>query len=303
MFDLHCDTLLKVREGGNLQSNSFDVSFEKLSEYGKAGQLFAIYNQGNLSTKDILDIIKLLKREADKSPVAEFCVTAQDCKNCKAPVSAFVSIEGLGNTPDFSLENLYEFYDSGVRISGLTWNMDNILCGGIGDNVTGLTQFGRDVVAKMINLGMGIDVSHISDRGFWDIAGYPDVKLLATHSNSRTVCNQNRNITDEQFEAIKSRDGVVGLNLYPLFLNGTEVAAVCDLIRHIEHFCSLGGAKNLALGADFDGVDFKMTDIDSCEKLYILFDELARLNYSQQIIEDISQNNFINFFELLCIGQ
>ena len=301
MFDLHCDTLLKVRKGGSLQSNAFDVSFEKLSKYKKAGQLFAIYNPCEFSTKDMLDIIDLLKKEARQSSVAEFCVTAQDYKNCNVPVSAFVSLEGMGNTPGFSIANLYELYDAGVRIAGFTWNMDNVLCGGIGDNALGLTELGREVLSEMEKLSMGFDVSHISDRGFWDAAEYENVRMLATHSNSRTVCPVERNLTDEQFEVIRARGGVVGLNLYPLFLNDSESADVNDLIRHIEHFCSIGGENTIALGADFDGIGFKMSDIDSCEKLDILFNELARLNYPQSLIDNIAQDNFIRFFESLNI--
>lgn len=301
MFDLHCDTLLKVRNGGSLQNNSFDVSFEKLSKYKKAGQLFAIYNSGVFSAKDMLDIIDLLKKETAQSAIAEFCVTVQDYKNCEAPISAFVSIEGMGNTPEFSVENLYALYEAGVRIAGFTWNMDNALCGGIGENERGLTQFGRQVLVEMERLSMGFDVSHISDKGFWDAAEYPNLRILATHSNSRMICSNKRNLTDEQFEVIRSRSGVVGLNLYPMFLNGSESADVNDLIRHIEHFCSIGGEQTIALGADFDGIEFKMSDINSCEKLYILFDELARLNYPQSLIDNIAQNNFIRFFESLNI--
>lgn len=297
MFDLHCDTITKLNDGEGLDSNLRDVSFEKLARYGKAGQLFAVFNPGTYSINDIFGYIDLVKAEADKSPVAKFCTKAEDFKECDGKVCAYVSVEGLGNTPDLKLEHLDLLYKAGVRIMSLTWNDDNLLCGGIGSNTLGFTDMGRRFVDKMIELGIILDVSHISDPGFFEAAEYKDLKIIATHSNSRAVCPEARNLTDEQFGIIINRGSVTGLNLYPLFINGTHNAGVHELIGHIEHFCSLGGEKNIALGGDFDGITYKMSDIDSCEKLYILFGELAKLNYTEEQICGIAYKNFINFFE------
>jgi len=298
MFDAHCDTLLKVyKNGGSLGKNEYDVSFEKLAMYGRAAQLFAVFNKGDLSTSDIFNIIKLLKKETEASEIAQFCVTGDDVENCKKPVAALVSLESVGNTPDFKVDDLSAFYDLGVRILSLTWNHDNRFCGGISNNSSGLTDIGAEVVERIKELGMVLDVSHISDKGFFDVVETEGLKIVATHSNSRTVCAHNRNLTDEQFKIIVSRGGVVGLNFYPLFVNGTDNACVKDIIGHIEHFCSLGGEKNLGLGADFDGIDYKMSDINSCEKMNILFDELAKLNYSDEFIRGISYENFRNFLK------
>ncbi len=297
MFDAHCDTLLKVAHEGSLHSNGFDVSFDKLSTYGRATQVFAIFNSGTLKVSDILNLINLLKVEAGKSPLAEFCVDYNDIINCNSPVVALVSLEGVGNTPDFLCQHIDEFYDAGVRIAGLTWNNDNPLCGGIGDNIRGLTERGRATLERMLSLGMVLDVSHISDKGFFDVAEIDGLNIIATHSNSRAVCPHNRNLTDDQFKLIADRGGVVGINTYPLFVNGSDLADVTDLARHIEHFCALGGERSICLGADFDGIDNKMCDIDSCEKMNILFDELAKLNYPEHVIRGIYCENFLNFFE------
>lgn len=297
MFDLHCDTITKIGKGEGLGSNLRDVSFEKLARYGRAGQLFAVFNPGAYSINDILGFIDLVKAEADKSPVAKFCTEAEDFKACDGGVCAYVSVEGLGNTRDLKPEHLDSLYKAGVRIMSLTWNDDNFLCGGIGSNTSGFTNLGRRFVDKMIELGMILDVSHISDPGFFEAAEYKDLKIIATHSNSRAVCPESRNLTDEQFGIIINRGSVTGLNLYPLFINGTRSAGVHELIGHIEHFCSLGGEKNISLGGDFDGITYKMSDIDSCEKLDILFGELAKLNYTEEQIRGIAYKNFINFFE------
>ncbi len=297
MFDAHCDTLLKVAQRGTLHSNCFDVDFKRLSTYGKATQIFAIFNSGKLNIADIFSLIELLKSECDKSDLATFCVDGDDVAKCKTPVSALVSLEGIGNTPDFLCEHIDKLYKTGVRTLSLTWNNDNPLCGGIENNNDGLSPMGRDALKRMCALGMVLDISHISDRGFYDAIEFDGLKITATHSNSRTVCKHNRNLTEEQFKIICAKGGVVGLNTYPLFINGTDTACVDDLIRHIEHFCSLDGEFNIGLGADFDGIEYKMKDIDSCEKMNILFNELAKMNYPDQIIRGIYCKNFLNFYK------
>lgn len=296
MFDLHCDTLLKIRYGCSLNSNDFDVSFEKLATYGKAVQLFALFNSGELKVSEMLNLINLLKKEASESSLAEFCVTAEDIENNSTPVSVLSSLEGLGNTTDFECSDIDKFYLAGVRVASITWNNDNPLCGGSIENKFGLSKKGVDVLKRMSELGMVLDVSHISEAGFYNACEIDGLNIIATHSNSKAICFHNRNLTDEQVKEIISRGGVIGLNMYPVFINNTESASVGDLIRHIEHFCSIGGEKNIGLGADFDGIEYKMLDIDSCEKMNVLFDELAKLNYSEQLIRGFYCENLMNFY-------
>lgn len=298
MFDAHCDTLLKIhRHGGTLYHNNYDVSFRKLLTYGKAQQIFAIFNDGGLTCADIENIIRKCKSEASSCDVASFCITGEDIVTNTTPISVMVSIEGLGNTSELTSEDVKAFYNSGVRIMSLTWNDDNPLCGGIGDNTSGLTVKGREIVSVMKSHGMVVDVSHISDKGFFELAEDETLKMIATHSNSRTVCPHIRNLTDEEFVTLISRGGVVGLNTYPPFVSDIGEATVTDLIRHIEHFCALGGEKNIGIGGDFDGIDIKMKDINSSEKMKVLFEELAKLNYKDEVIRGISHINFTNFFK------
>lgn len=298
MFDAHCDTLLKVYESGkSLESNSFDVSFEKLSAYGRAAQVFAIFNEGNLKIADILNMIKLLKEQTRSSRFAGFCADGADIELCNKPVAALCSLEGVGNTADLTVDCLDRFYEEGIRILSITWNQDNRFCGGIENNKSGFTKEGCELLERMKKLGMILDVSHISDEGFFQASETDGLKITATHSNSRAICSHNRNLTDEQFRILVSKKSVAGLNFYPLFVNGTNRATVTDIIRHIEHFCSLGGEKSIGLGADFDGIDIKMQDIDSCEKMNVLFEELAKLNYKDTIIRGISYENYLNFLK------
>lgn len=297
MFDAHCDTILKVLNKGDLRKNDFDVSFEKLLTYDKPCQIFAVFNNGNFFVNDILNLINALKDEIDISGVASFCVNAWDIENNPKKISALASIEGVGNTLGLKTDDLQKFYDAGVRILSLTWNNDNFLCGGIKNNNRGITACGEKFLEKMCELNMALDVSHISDVGFWQCTEQENLNICATHSNSRKVCNNNRNLTDDQFKKIVERGGVVGLNTYPPFVRGKESANVNNLICHIEHFFSLGGEKSVCLGADFDGVDYHMTDINSCDKIYVLAEELAKINYTDLQIRGVLCENLMNFYK------
>jgi len=291
LFDAHCDTILKVyTENENLYDCPFDINIKKLLEFKKASQVFAIFNEGNLLSNDIINIIHLLKSNM------------KDCKvktNTKSleKTNAFISIEGVGNTKDLSAIDIERFYNEGVRIISLTWNQNNRLCGGILNNNEGLTLQGKKILKKMSELNIILDVSHISDEGFYDCFENFDGKIVATHSNSRTICPHMRNLTDDQFMCIKKRGGVVGMNLYPLFINNSDTAYTKDIIKHIEYFLSLGGENNIGIGADFDGIEYKMKDISDVSKMYILFDEMKKLNYSDEIIDKISHKNFENLLK------
>ena len=299
MFDAHCETLLKVYKDGNLNSNAYDVDFERLAKYGKAIQMFAIFNEGDLRIEDIVNLIELLKTECSRSDLATFC--AGDYIECDSPVTVLVSIEGVGNTPDFDIGYIDLLHKSGVRTMSITWNNDNQLCGGIEANNKGLTQEGINALKRMENLGMVLDVSHISDIGFYDALEFENLRIVATHSNSRTVCANNRNLTDEQFKILCTKGGVAGINTYPMFLNGTYTASVTDIIRHIEHFCSLGGENNIGIGSDFDGMNHLPQGINGVEDICKLTKEMQRCGYSDLLIKKIMAGNFLNLMKKILV--
>jgi membrane dipeptidase len=162
-------------------------------------------------------------------------------------VAAFISIEGA-ELFGCDLNRLDDFYARGVRALNLCWNHLNALC-----SEKGLTELGERFVTRCNELGIIIDVSHLRDEAFWDVIRLTTAPVMASHSNSRVICPHKRNLTDEQFKAIIKCRGVAGINMYAHFLG--ENPDVNTVIRHIEHFLSLGGAENIALGCDFDGCD------------------------------------------------
>jgi len=158
----------------------------------------------------------------------------------------------------------------------------------------GLTVLGRKAVKKCNSLGILIDVSHASDKTFYDIAELSKKPFVATHSNSRFVCAHRRNLDDEMLKTIAKSNGLAGINYFSDFLVEKEQnreAGVDDIIRHIEHMASLTGTKHIGLGSDFDGVDkAALSDVSAVKEI---INALLKLNYSEQAVKDICAGNMI----------
>ncbi len=291
-FDAHSDTILKIKkQKKSLRKNPFHMDFERLSEYDSPIITLAVFNEGDFFVKDIKEHIRLIKDECEKnSPIASYGLD-----NYGKKISVLSSIEGLGNTMDIEPYHIKEFKDMGVSFISLTWNQDNSLCGGIEENKSGITNKGKEILCEMGKNKIILDVSHISDKGFYDCFENFSYRICATHSNSRHICNEPRNLTDEQFRMIVANKGICGMNFYPIFLNSTENATSDDIIRHIEHFLSLGGEDHITLGTDFDGIGYTPIDIADCSEIYLLFEKMKKLSYSDSVIEKIAYKNFLKF--------
>ena len=141
-------------------------------------------------------------------------------------------------------------------------------------------------------------MSHLSDAGFWDVCVETEAPFAASHSNSRTVCPHCRNLTDLQFSELIRRGGLVGLNLYNNFLRDDgQRATLTDAVRHIEHFCALGGQDILAIGADFDGCEALPEGFSTVADITRLAEELRRLGYPQSTIDGLFYANAGRFIE------
>jgi membrane dipeptidase len=211
---------------------------------------------------------------------------------------AILTVEG-GSATAGNIERIWYMAALGVKIMTLTWNGTNEI--GDGANVkdgTGLTEFGKKAVAEMEYMGIVVDVYHASASLFYDVASIAKKPFIATHSNSRTVCNHRRNLTDEQFCIIRDTGGIVGLNFCKFFLKEDGNADLADIMKHIDHFLSLGGENVLSIGSDFDGTDMpkNITGIESMEPLY---DALLKQNYSQSLVDAIFFGNAYKFFTSL----
>lgn len=287
VFDTHCDTLCHARDfGKNLKTNDCHVDIERMSKYKSYTQVFACF------------IDPVYKSCAAERTLALIDTYHEHTKSLPENVRTILSIEGGEGI--YSLSALRNFYRLGVRIIALTWNYSNHIASGAAetDEARGLTEFGRQVIDEMNRLGILADVSHLNDKSFYDIAAYTDKPIIASHSNSRAVCRTRavcpveRNLTDGQFKIICQSGGCVGINFCPDFLNESGRADIEDIIRHIEHFMSLGGENHIGIGADFDGVERLPDGINGCQDLYKVFDRLLQLNYTDEQVEKISHKNF-----------
>ncbi len=211
-------------------------------------------------------------------------------------MSALLSFED-GRPVKGSIERLRFFFDRGLRLITLTWNDEN--CFGHPNSSDpermrrGLKPFGIEALAYMNEWGMLIDVSHLSDGGFMDVAAHSKKPFLATHSNCRALSNVPRNLSDEMLRILADKGGVAGVNFGPQFLHADPTrtdSTVAAMSAHIRHMIQVGGEGLPAIGTDFDGVEGEL-EIDSVEKIGLLFDQLHRDGLSDDCIEKVAYHN------------
>lgn len=180
----------------------------------------------------------------------------------------------------------------------LTWNYRSRFgCPSAIDQNEGLTDGGRQLVRALDEKGMLIDVSHLSDRGFWDVCEETARPFVATHSDSRALCRNSRNLTDEQFAEIAQRGGLVGINLYTPFLVRQSDSMLDDAIDHIERFIGMYGEKIVALGCDFDGCDQLPVGIEGLGDMYRLADRMLALGYREETVRGLFYDNAFAFIQ------
>ena len=299
VFDAHCDTILRCwHTGEGMRRNGGDLDLERGRGFHRYCQFFAIFTQDDMAPgKNAWEVYEeqyaLFCRQVEENrDIVAHCRTGREAEQAhkEGKIAAFLSVEGA-HSLDCDLDKLRLAYDRGVRAVNITWNNPNLLSGtNAEERDRGLSAEGRAFVKEMQRLGMLVDVSHISDPGFWDIMEIAHRPIMASHSNARALCPHPRNLTDEQFTAIINNQGVVGLNLCREFVGGGE--DVDTLIRHLDHFLALGGEKTVALGGDLDGCT-TLNGIGDIAGWSVLYDELLRRNYSQSLIDDLFFNNLM----------
>ena len=285
LFDLHCDTLYEMYfQNQFFTDNSLDISLKKAECFDAYSQVLVVYSDNKLSEEEcyiqFFEIYKIYKERVPKD------------------FPHILAIEG-GKALNGSIDNLRKFYDMGVRILTLVWGGVCSL-GGAHDTQAGLSEFGFEVLDTCFELGIIPDVSHASDKMFWEVyetAKQKKKPFIASHSNSRAVFNHSRNLSDEMFCAISEIGGLVGINLEPTHTSDTD--DILNTVSHIKHFISLGGEKTICLGCDFDGRTRKREDIPDISYLPKLYYALTENDVSVNEVDDIFYNNANNFFKLI----
>lgn len=281
LFDLHCDTATELYRR-NLPFDNAETHLNKNNAKGHdLTQCFAVF----------------LNDRANPLPGMDFFNAVTDTvfpQLTGENVTPVLTVEGAGllaEDPDW----IEKIKAKGCRMASLVWNGKNSLAtGALTDDRAGLTPRGKETVTELIRQKIAVDVSHLSEAGTEEILTLTDAPIVASHSNAKALCPHLRNLSDEIAGEIFRRGGLVGLNLYPEFLTDHR-ATVDDLLRHAEHFLTLGGETGLALGCDLDGVDRLPEGITGFADLPKLYDRFCTA-FGSSVAGNIFYDNANRFF-------
>ena len=302
-FDLHCDTLYEtVMQDCGLYENDLQLSIQRGKDCRPWIQCFAVWIPDVCRERKAFTLfnraVHKFQAELEDHPDEIMqCSSGEELRRAveQKKVGAVLTVEG-GGVLGGDLSNLAYLADCGVKMMTLTWNGScEIGDGALVKHPSGLTEFGRQVVRNMEEYKMAVDISHASDPLFYEVAEMATRPLVASHSNSRAVCSHPRNLTDEQFGMIRDSGGLVGLNFYPAFLENSGEASYLSVLKHAEHFLSLGGEETLSIGSDFDGADMP-NGIRGIQDIGILYEAFLKHGYKEDIVKAIFFENAYKFF-------
>ncbi len=288
LFDLHADTATKLFYNGlSFDDTALQLSANDLSAFEEIHQVFACFSNNHLDDEQVfLDFFSMRNR-----------LLSQVAPYRKAGLSPILAVEDarlLGKKRD----RLRMLAEAGVAILTLVWKGETQI-GGAFDTDVGLSEFGGAILLDCFSCGIVPDASHASVPAFFEIAEAAEqshAPFIASHSNARAIADHPRNLTNEQFLAVKQAHGLVGISLCPAHLNVKGEADIFDVALHIEHWLSLGGEETVAIGTDFDGVDSLPRGISHCRDLIRLAELLSQKGYTDSLIENIFYKNAERFF-------
>ena len=313
VFDLHCDTAYALlgedhNSAGELRKNNLHIDLERAGALEGYAQCFACFTTPLMEQWYHLPPVTVferelatIQREIDKNKRRiSIAYTTQDIRRNleKGKASAILTLEGtagFGYDPAL-LEDLYMI---GFRMVSMTWNEQNPLAGSC-QTGGGLTDRGREFVKEAQRLGMLIDVSHLSDEAFWDVMAMTQAPIVASHSNSRSICEVNRNLTDDMFRQICQTGGVAGLNQYRDFLgNNADLDTAC---RHLLHFLELDpDGKHIALGGDLDGCEHLSAGFEGIQSYPAMAQQMLEHGLTEEMVRNICWNNALGVMEQCCM--
>ncbi len=336
VVDMHCDTISEIwysREhtgesehqgivnSQELRKNKLHIDLEKMEKGDYFLQNFAMFvNMGSgmdplVSVLKLIDIFyeEMAKNQDKILPVK--CWEDIERAKTEGKMAAMISLEeGQVTRADPAI--LRDLYRLGARMMTLTWNHENDLaypnivskdvmhvfpCESVEDH--GLKEKGIAIVEECERIGMILDVSHLSDGGFYDLYAHTKKPFVASHSNARALCRHCRNLTDDMIRKIGQRGGVIGLNYCGSFLEEADTEEACrsrveTMAKHARYITDVGGMDCLGLGSDFDGISRNL-EMDDCSKLPLLERALAKEGFSTGEIEKIFSGNVLRLYREL----
>lgn len=309
VFDFHCDTALALMgEHGNapcdLRRNNHHIDLERAAVNGGYCQCFACFTTPFMEQRSGVPVTTIFERElaalqkgfqANSDLICQAFSMEEVRQNQKnGLMSGILTLEGTAGI-NFDASRLEDLYKTGFRIVSLGWNEKNPLTGSHRTG-GGLTDMGREFVREAQRLGYLVDVSHISDEAFWDLTKITDGPIIATHSNSRAVWGESRNLTDDMFRAIVDTDGVAGFNMcYEFIGEKPTLDTACD---HILHFMELDPTgKHIALGGDLDGIDRMPEGFEGVQSFPAFAQRLLERGLDENTVMNIFWNNALGVMD------
>ena len=307
-FDLHCDTAYEMyTRHESLRRNTLAVDLDGFDVYEHKAQVFAIWSENTRPADtvyhDFFEILENLKKQvAENDDRAVVCTDRACLTDGDTRLKVIPAVEGA-RILENDLTRLEALRERGVRILTLAWEGESPVCGAY-DTDTGLTEFGYRVVEHCEELGILVDVSHLSEKGFWEVANVAKKPFLATHSNARALCDHPRNLSDTQIRTVVSQHGLIGASLVGRHLSKAlqEGLAKEDtfvgkeaLSRHLVHMIERAGAKNLCFGCDWDGTD-PLAGLERVGQLASFGTYMTDHGAPQELVDDLFYGNAYRFF-------
>lgn len=293
LIDMHCDTNMILFEGKSraIEDNGLHVDLKKLKDADSYVQFFASWFELGTTQAPFEHAMKMVAYFKDLiKDYPEFEVLTQRSQLTLNKRFALLSVEE-GGCMEGDLDKLKRLYGAGVRSITMTWNFENELgYTNLDPDNRGLKAFGFEAVHAMNDLGMIIDVSHLSDQGTLDTIKHSKSPIIASHSNARSVKHHSRNLTDELIKGIANTGGVVGLNFWNELLGTKRTSRIEDMIRHLDHHRDLGGDDVIAIGTDYDGISGEL-EIPNVGDMGNLGLALNKKGYSDDVIEKLFYKN------------
>ena len=294
--DTHSDTLFNLSVGKKTL-DEVDITPARLREGGVTLQTFALWSGPKGPGGDYAAIA-----EAEYAARQQFIDAGipqvDDPGEAAAGKPHFMlSLEGCEVFQD-GLDKVALWRERGIRMGAPVWNNENALGTPAKKNAEdGLTDYGVHVIREMQRLGIAVDVSHLNERGFYDLFAKGLRPPLASHSCCRALCDHFRNLSDEQIRMMIQYGGFIGVNFYPAFLSQDKQADTVTLAQHIDHICQLGGADIVGFGSDFDGIERYPEDLRHPGQMENLLRALRDYGYSEDAVEKIAGRNLVDYFE------
>lgn len=300
-LDFHADTLTEIKKG-SLQSNHNDIDLDRVQKFCSSYiQVFAVWMDHQKVRDKEKEFEQLYQRairflkEADSR--IELCLSFEDARSAmqKGKAAAFLSIEDIS----FLGRHVSRIRELGFRFAMLTWNYENEYAfGAVADQTKGLKPRGKELARQLVEEGILLDISHLSDAGAEDIFRLTERPVIASHSNVRDICGQPRNLRREHIAEIIRRQGIIGMNLFSHFVSGENPVTLTDLFRHMDYILEMGGENALVLGGDFDGCSGQFPEgITGVESMLFLREQMEKAGFEGRTIDRIFFENGYRFLK------